>query len=28
MILGLFLGGVFNKLMENIYNLEEILGKP
>ena len=27
-ILGLFLGGVFNKLMDNIYNLEEILGTP
>ena len=27
-ILGLFLGGVFKKLMDNIYNLEEILGTP
>ena len=27
-ILGLFLGRVFNKLMNNIYNLEDILGKP
>ena len=27
-ILGLFLGRVFKKLMDNIYNLEEILGTP
>ena len=27
-ILGLFLARVFNKLMNNIYNLEDILGKP